>query len=73
MYQTELIDTTKLKPFPIREIRPAIIERIKARIESAGYNPSRPLSVVKQNGSYISPALSMVALQPRRANQRRSG
>ena len=53
MYQTELIDTTKLKPFPIREMRPAIIERIKARIESAGYNPSRPLSVVKQNGYYL--------------------
>jgi len=53
MYQTEQIDTSKLKPFPIREIRPAIIERIKARIESTGYNPSRPLSVVKQNGSYI--------------------
>jgi len=46
MYQTELIDTTKLKPFPIREIRPAIIERIKARIESAGYNPSRPRVII---------------------------
>lgn len=53
MYKAELIDTSKLTPFPIRDIRPDILERIKTRIESSGYNPSRPLTVVRQNGTYL--------------------
>jgi len=53
MYATELIEVTRLKPFPVRDIRPSTLEKIKKRITESGYNPARPLSVVKSNGSFL--------------------
>ncbi len=41
-----------LKSFPIRSIRQNVIEKLKGRI-SQGYNPARPLSVIRENGHYL--------------------
>ncbi len=41
-----------LKSFPIRSIRQNVIKKLKGRI-SQGYNPARPLSVIRENGHYL--------------------
>jgi len=49
----EIIPTIQLKPFIIRDIRDEIIQKLKERISSKGYNPARPLSVVEDEDGYI--------------------
>jgi site-specific DNA-methyltransferase (adenine-specific) len=47
------IEIKNLLPFPVRSIRQNIIEKLKERIE-AGYNPARPLSVIRtEDGKYL--------------------
>lgn len=46
------LKVAKLKSFAIRDIRDSVITKLKERIKE-GFNPARPLSVVKDNGSYI--------------------
>ena len=42
----------ELKPFPVRDIRANVVSKLTERIQE-GYNPARPLSVVRNNGNYI--------------------
>jgi len=42
----------ELSAFEIRDIRVDVLEKLKDRI-SQGYNPARPLTVVKADGKYI--------------------
>jgi len=42
----------ELKPFKIRDLRANVITKLTERIQR-GFNPARPLSVVKDNGGYI--------------------
>ena len=46
------IALSELKPFKIRDTRRGVLDRLKERIAS-GYNPARPLSVIKDNGHYL--------------------
>ena len=48
----ETIPTDKLKSFSIREIRPAIVDKIKERIGDS-YNPARPMTVIPNDGMYL--------------------
>lgn len=47
-----IIPISNLEPFRLRDIRIDVVEKIKNRVKE-GYNPSRPLSVIKNNGKYI--------------------
>ncbi|MCF8009249.1 MAG: ParB N-terminal domain-containing protein [Halanaerobiales bacterium] len=46
------LKVTELKPFKIRDLRGSVITKLTERIKG-GFNPARPLSVVKDNGKYI--------------------
>lgn len=48
-----ILNSEDLKPFLIRDIRPHVVEQVKALVEQQGYNPARPLAVVRDNGAYI--------------------
>ena len=50
-YQT--IPLTKLTPFPMRDIRPGVVAKLEERIKKTGFNPARPLSVVKSGDMFI--------------------
>ncbi|PZN47371.1 MAG: hypothetical protein DIU65_17195, partial [Proteobacteria bacterium] len=41
-----LLPVSALEPFAIRDIRPAVCERLRERIAEGGYNPARPITVV---------------------------
>jgi DNA modification methylase/transcriptional regulator with XRE-family HTH domain len=47
------IELKNLKQFSRRDIRPDVIEKLKERINISGYNPARPITVVRQNGHYL--------------------
>ena len=47
-----LLPISELEPFQIRDLRPQVCERLRERI-AAGYNPARPLTVVRDNGRYL--------------------
>ena len=48
----QVVNVTELKPFPIRDIRANVVSKLTERIQE-GYNPARPLSVVRNNDNYI--------------------
>jgi DNA modification methylase len=48
----KVIAIDKLQPFLIRGIRPDVVTKLKERI-GVGFNPARPLTVVKQDGHFI--------------------
>lgn len=48
----EFVPTSQLKTFLLREIRPAVVEKIRERIKEGGYNLARPLTVVKNGDGY---------------------
>ncbi len=50
-----VMKVSDLNSFHIRDIRENVIEKLRERIESSGFNPARPLSVVEDNGQYIVP------------------
>ena len=52
-FEPKVLNVEQLEPFKIRDVRQSILDKIQERIEQAGYNPSRPLSVVQKNGKYI--------------------
>ena len=52
MDEYRVIAIDKLQPFLIRGIRPDVVTKLKERI-GVGFNPARPLTVVKQNGHFI--------------------
>ena len=47
-----VMKVAELKPFPVRDIRANVVSKLTERIQE-GYNPARPLSVVRNNGNYI--------------------
>lgn len=47
-----LVTLEKLQPFGMRRLRPGVLERLRERI-TGGYNPARPLSVIRQNGHFL--------------------
>lgn len=51
----QVIETSKLKGFPLRDVRPHVVEKIKGLIEKDGFNPAKPLTVMAENGHYIVP------------------
>lgn len=50
--EMKIIKTNELESFEIRSIRQSIFKELKNRIKEKGFNPARPLTVVKINGSY---------------------
>ena len=48
----QILNVADLIPFNRRDMRDAVVTKLTKRIE-AGYNPARPLTVVKDNGSYL--------------------
>lgn len=51
--QMQYIPLDELEHGCTRYIRENVVEEIKERIESDGYNPARPLRVIPENGHYV--------------------
>ena len=51
-FEPKVIDVESLIPFRIRDIREDVLERLVKRIEEAGYNPARPLTVVQTDEGF---------------------
>lgn len=47
-----VMKVAELQPFLIRDIRANVVSKLTERIQE-GYNPARPLSIVRNNGNYI--------------------
>ena len=47
-----LLPVSALEPFRIRDLRPQVCERLRGRI-AAGYNPARPLTVVRNGERFL--------------------
>jgi DNA modification methylase len=48
----QMLKVSELQPFPIRDLRSGVLEKLKERIKE-GYNPARPLSVIKTDGGFL--------------------
>uniref|UniRef100_A0A6H2A079 Putative methyltransferase n=2 Tax=viral metagenome TaxID=1070528 RepID=A0A6H2A079_9ZZZZ len=53
MYQQMTLKVLDLKPFPIRELRENVLERLRERIKERGYNVAKSLIVVKQDNGFF--------------------
>lgn len=51
--QYDTFHRDELEYFERRDIRPSAVEELKERIAANGYNPARPMRVVKENGSLL--------------------
>lgn len=51
--QMEYVSIEDLEYAAVRDIRPNVVSDIKDRIGESGYNPARPLRVVRENGHFI--------------------
>lgn len=49
----QFYEPEQLEYLELRDIRPNVVDQIKERIEESGYNPARPLRVVRDNGSLL--------------------